>query len=169
MLRRATFGAYYFLDFETFQQAIPPFDGARPYQQIPSQYSLHVLRAPDAELKHYEFLAEAGTDPRRSVAVSVKSSASSRFKGALCTISVDFLLLSVQSDCREKPGLVAGANSSAFFFCSELLERYHQLTLLFLSIDIPPKSFSGKSWEFPWKVSGVYRECIRSCIKCTLE
>ena len=101
--------------------------------------------------------------------VCVKSSASSRFKGALCAISVDFLLLSVQSDCREKPGLVAGANSSAFFFCSELLERYHQLTLLFLSIDIPPKSFSGKSWEFPWKVSGVYRECIRSCIKCTLE
>lgn len=58
----------YFLDFETFQPAIPPFDGTKPYQQIPTQYSLHVLQSPDAELEHYEFLAEAGADPRRAVA-----------------------------------------------------------------------------------------------------
>ena len=58
----------YFLDFETFQPAIPPFDGVKPYQQIPTQYSLHVLKDPNASLEHYEFLAEAGTDPRRSVA-----------------------------------------------------------------------------------------------------
>ena len=94
--------------------------------------------------------------------VSVKSSASSRFKGALCTISVDFLLLSVQSDCREKPRLVAGANSSAFFFCSELLERYHQLTLLFYPLTYLPRvsreslgSFHGKFQEFIGNVSGA--------------
>lgn len=58
----------YFLDFETMQPAIPPFDGMRPYQQIPTQYSLHVLRSADAELEHYEFLADAHGDPRRAVA-----------------------------------------------------------------------------------------------------
>lgn len=58
----------YFLDFETMQPAIPPFDGVRPYQQIPTQYSLHVLRSADAELEHYEFLADAHGDPRRAVA-----------------------------------------------------------------------------------------------------
>lgn len=58
----------YFLDFETMQPAVPPFDGTRPYQQIPTQYSLHILRAPDAELEHREFLADAHGDPRRSVA-----------------------------------------------------------------------------------------------------
>ena len=58
----------YFLDFETFQQAIPPFDGCWPYEQIPSQYSLHVLDAPGGELRHYEFLAPEGEDPRRAVA-----------------------------------------------------------------------------------------------------
>lgn len=58
----------YFLDFETFQPAVPPFDGVRPYQQIPTQYSLHVLREPGGELEHYEFLAEAGKDPCRAVA-----------------------------------------------------------------------------------------------------
>ena len=58
----------YSLDFETFQPAVPPFDGVRPYQQIPTQYSLHVLREPGAELEHHEFLAEAGKDPCRAVA-----------------------------------------------------------------------------------------------------
>ena len=31
----------YFLDFETMQEVIPPFDGAKPYEQISFQYSLH--------------------------------------------------------------------------------------------------------------------------------
>ncbi len=58
----------YFLDFETFQEAIPPFDFTTPYEQIPFQYSLHWLESADGELKHTEFLAEAGTDPRRVLA-----------------------------------------------------------------------------------------------------
>ncbi len=33
----------YFLDYETFSDVLPPFDGLRPYQQVPFQYSLHVL------------------------------------------------------------------------------------------------------------------------------
>jgi hypothetical protein len=58
----------YFLDFETFGPAIPPFDGVKPYQQIPSQYSLHIVHDPDREPEHREFLATEGTDPRRAVA-----------------------------------------------------------------------------------------------------
>lgn len=58
----------YFLDFETYTPAIPPFDGIRPYQQIPTQYSLHILREPGGDLEHREFLAEADIDPRRAVA-----------------------------------------------------------------------------------------------------
>ncbi|WP_010256806.1 DUF2779 domain-containing protein [Treponema primitia] len=58
----------YFLDFETFMPALPPFDGCRPYMQIPFQYSLHILKSPAAELEHREFLAQEGTDPRRPLA-----------------------------------------------------------------------------------------------------
>lgn len=58
----------YFLDFETYQPAVPPFDGVRPYQQIPTQYSLHILRDGSGDVEHREFLAEAGADPRRAVA-----------------------------------------------------------------------------------------------------
>ena len=57
----------YYLDFETFQQAIPEFEGGKPYEQIPFQYSLHV-EYEDGRLEHLEFLAKEGTDPRRAVA-----------------------------------------------------------------------------------------------------
>lgn len=56
----------YFLDFETFNPAIPLFDYSRPYQQIPFQYSLHYQETPKSSLKHFEFLAEANGDPRIS-------------------------------------------------------------------------------------------------------
>lgn len=58
----------YFLDFETYQQAIPKYDGIKPYMQIPFQYSLHYLEEEDGPLFHKEFLAQAGTDPRRALA-----------------------------------------------------------------------------------------------------
>ena len=56
----------YFLDFETFQLPIPIYDGLKPYDQIPFQYSLHIMK--DGKLEHKEFLADAGIDPRRSLA-----------------------------------------------------------------------------------------------------
>ncbi|MEI7474808.1 MAG: DUF2779 domain-containing protein [bacterium] len=55
----------YFMDFETFQCAVPEYDGIRPYQQIPFQYSVHRVDAPEAELFHFEWLGESGTDPRK--------------------------------------------------------------------------------------------------------
>lgn len=60
----------YHLDFETYQQSVPEFDGINPYVQIPFQYSLHI-EYEDGTLEHREFLAEAGTDPRRAVAESL--------------------------------------------------------------------------------------------------
>lgn len=54
----------YFLDFETFNPAIPKFDQSKPYQQITFQYSLHIQEKPNGELIHKEFLAEANDDPR---------------------------------------------------------------------------------------------------------
>ncbi len=58
----------YFLDFETFLTAIPPYDGIRPYQQVPYQYSLHRIEHEGGPLKHSEYLAPAGTDPREGLA-----------------------------------------------------------------------------------------------------
>ena len=47
----------YFLDFESFQEAIPTIDGTRPYQQICFQYSLHYYLEENGKLYHKEFLS----------------------------------------------------------------------------------------------------------------
>ena len=46
---------------------IPLYEGTRPYQTIPFQWSLHVA-ADDGVLHHREFLADGDGDPRRQFA-----------------------------------------------------------------------------------------------------
>lgn len=58
----------YFLDFESFQPAVPLYDNSSPYEQIVFQYSLHYILEDGGELYHKEFLAYPGEDPRRAVA-----------------------------------------------------------------------------------------------------
>jgi hypothetical protein len=53
-----------YLDFETFGTAIPLLEGVSPYQQVPFQYSLHILRSAKAKPEHRQFLAEDKSDPR---------------------------------------------------------------------------------------------------------
>ena len=59
----------YFLDFETMQDAVPQYDGAKVYAQITFQYSLHIKQNETAAYEHREFLAPSdGSDPRRALA-----------------------------------------------------------------------------------------------------
>ena len=53
----------YFLDFESFQPAVPLFDDTKPYQQVTFLYSLHVMEG-DHRLDHRDFIALPCTDPR---------------------------------------------------------------------------------------------------------
>ena len=53
-----------FLDFETFATAIPLLDGARPYQPVPFQFSLHVLDEAAAEPVHHSWLWDGAGEPR---------------------------------------------------------------------------------------------------------
>ena len=53
-----------FLDFETFQLAIPAFKNSRAYQQIVFQYSLHKLNSKDNPVEHVDFIANGSNDPR---------------------------------------------------------------------------------------------------------
>ncbi len=54
----------YFLDYETYGEALPLFDRYTPYQQAVNQYSIHVLESPESDdFKYYEFLATDQVDP----------------------------------------------------------------------------------------------------------
>ena len=54
-----------FMDFETyFQESVPLYDGTRPFQQVPFQFSLHTLLEPGDELQHVEYLADGTINPQ---------------------------------------------------------------------------------------------------------
>lgn len=54
-----------FLDFETtYMTPVPLFEGTRPFQQVPFQYSLHIIDKPNSALHHYDFLAPTGENPQ---------------------------------------------------------------------------------------------------------
>ena len=65
----------YFMDFETYNTAIPLYNKLKPYQNIPFQFSMHVLKAPGEKLEHYSFLAEGSKDPRKKFAEALKKAA----------------------------------------------------------------------------------------------
>jgi len=52
-----------FIDYETFPSAIPRYSGYRPYQQIPFQFSLHVIEQEGGEISHHEFVHTQNNNP----------------------------------------------------------------------------------------------------------
>lgn len=54
----------YFLDFETYQTAIPLYDGLKPYQQIPFQFSVHKIDS-KGKKTHFSFISSGKKDPRK--------------------------------------------------------------------------------------------------------
>ena len=63
----------YYMDFESVNPAVPRFPGMRPYDQLPFQWSVHVLLEPGVEPEHYEFLGMDASDPRHEFTASLCS------------------------------------------------------------------------------------------------
>jgi len=54
----------YYLDFETIGPAIPLFNGVRPYQGVPFQFSVHIVHYMQSKPEHYSYLTSGTGDPR---------------------------------------------------------------------------------------------------------
>jgi hypothetical protein len=78
----------YFMDFETFQTAIPLYDGLKPYQQVPFQFSLHAIRKEGAKPEHFYFLASGKEDPRKQFAAELNKVIGN--KGSVVTYNSSF-------------------------------------------------------------------------------
>ncbi|MFC1948380.1 DUF2779 domain-containing protein [Chloroflexota bacterium] len=62
----------YYLDFETIGPAIPLFDNTKPYQNVPFQFSLHVLEHEGTMPFHYSHLHKGLGDPRPDLLAEMK-------------------------------------------------------------------------------------------------
>ncbi|MFC1971023.1 DUF2779 domain-containing protein [Chloroflexota bacterium] len=62
----------YYLDFETIGPAVPLFDGVRPYNDVPFQFSLHVVRDEKSTPVHYSYLTSGKDDPRPALIIELQ-------------------------------------------------------------------------------------------------
>lgn len=63
----------YYFDYETTQSLLPPWDGSRPYQQVPFQYSLHVQHTPGGAIEHREYLHRGADNPMPALLQRLKA------------------------------------------------------------------------------------------------
>jgi hypothetical protein len=91
----------FFLDFETFGTALPLFDEVRPYQQIPFQFSLHIVRSGDAQPEHHSFLAGGSTDPRPEILSRLQGLLGT--KGSIVSYNAPFERGRIKESCEAFP------------------------------------------------------------------
>ena len=111
----------YFLDYETLSGVVPAFDGLKPYQQLPFQYSLHVLEASGTDLRHYEFLHRDKTNPVEPLSEALSSQIGD--SGTVITWNMSF-----EKNCNS---LMAQLRPQYKSFYEELNERVVDLMLPF--------------------------------------
>ena len=61
----------HYFDFETINPAVPLYDGTRPYQQVPFQFSLDI-ESEDGTVEHFEYLHKGTGDPRPELLKEMK-------------------------------------------------------------------------------------------------
>ena len=57
----------YFLDYETYDEAIPLYKGYKPYQKMVFQYSLHIVSSNGESIQHEEYIALEPGDPAKKL------------------------------------------------------------------------------------------------------
>ena len=116
----------HFFDFETIFTAIPVLDGTRPYQQVPFQYSLHILDCEDT-ISHKEFLADpkdflnSTIDPRKKMIEQMKLDFLR--KGSIVTYNQSFEVGRLRELAKDFP------EDSEFLFA--LISRIVDLLVVF--------------------------------------
>ena len=91
----------HFFDFETYMSGVPDFDISRPYQQIPFQYSLHVIGKGKTEEQHFEFLGDGINDPRESLILQMINDLGS--KGSIIAYNKSFEQSRIKELARDFP------------------------------------------------------------------
>ena len=139
----------YFLDFETVGPAVPVYDESRPYQQVPFQFSLHILPAWGKEASHHAFLAETRDDPRPELLSKLETLI--KGKGSVLSYNMSFELARLRESVAVYP------KYEAWFRGVE--KRFMDLIVPFRKFDYyDPKQMGRTSIKnvFPALTGGTY-------------
>jgi len=124
----------YFLDYETFNPAIPLFDGYRPYQRIVFQYSLHIKNNPSAGLMHYDYLCDKISEPTNELAESLANAIGKN--GSVIAWNKSF-----ETGCNNEMSCRCGKKYAGFF--ESVNERIFDLMQPFKKGYYVHKKFKG--------------------------
>ena len=122
----------YFLDYETIMDPVPKHKGIHPYEQVPFQFSLHMLTI-DGTLTHEEFLAKASEDPRYASIKKLISSVGS--EGTILAYNSSFERTVIKTLAEQYPK-----------YKEELMniyDRIEDLMIPFQKCWVYKKSFNG--------------------------
>lgn len=139
----------YFLDFETVGPAVPFYDQSRPYQQVPFQFSLHIVPAWGKEASHHAYLAETRDDPRPKLLSKLESLI--KGKGSILSYNMSFELARLRESVEVYP------NFEPWFRGIE--KRFMDLIVPFRKFDYyDPKQMGRTSIKnvFPALTGGSY-------------
>lgn len=124
----------HYLDFESHNNAVPLYDGIRPYQQVPFQFSLHVQQE-DGSLEHHEFLHDSAKDPRPAFLESLRSVI--RDSGTILSFYQSFEIGRLRDCAAEFP------EYQRWF--DDLLPRFADLIVLFRNFHYHSPEQSGSN------------------------
>jgi hypothetical protein len=113
----------YFLDYETYNAALPQYDGYHPHQQMVFQYSLYKLEKPDSNLEHFEHLSLNQGDPGLSLVTSLSQNIGST--GSVIVWNKSFEMSRNQEMARLYPefaDILTNINSRVF----DLMDIFYQ-------------------------------------------
>lgn len=125
----------YFLDYETLGGVIPSFDGLKPYQQLPFQYSLHILETPKSKLAHCEYLHTVNSDPTLPLVKQLKRDIGS--KGTVIVWNESF-----EKSCNDLLGQIQPDFAD---FLSSVNKRIKDLMIPFSKGWFVDKEFMGSA------------------------
>lgn len=113
-----------YLDFEAMSPAIPLYQGTRPYQRLPFQWSLHHV-GKDGLLQHQDFLADERRDPRRDFLDSLLDTLDSKRGPIVVYSSFEKSTLSMLAD--DYPGYNRKIQAVIDRFCDLLpiVSKHH--------------------------------------------
>jgi hypothetical protein len=140
----------YYLDFETFSTAVPLYNGIRPYQQVPFQFSLHIVKGDGATPEHISFLAEGQEDPRPLFLKTLRESLSDT--GAIVVYNKSF----EQNILRELANIFPDSADWVNDTCNRMIDLlvpfrnfhfYHPVQMGSASLKYVLPAVTGKSYS----------------------
>jgi Domain of unknown function(DUF2779)/Domain of unknown function DUF83 len=123
----------HFIDYETFASALPLFSGYSPYDQIPLQYSVHIVGSPGEEPIHRDFLHAGHGDPTSDFLNSLREHVSSF--GSVIAWNKAF-------ECHVNDSVAARCSPERDFII-ELNDRFYDLMDIFSKQHFVHKDLCG--------------------------